>query len=262
MLGAMIAGRVFDPRRIATLETWYDAADSASITLDSSRVSQWNDKSGNGRHVSNTSSGSTQPSYITAAKAGLNAVRFAAGSSQRLVASTASDWTWLHDGTKWTAFIVATAPVNASGLISTLTAYESSTSLGCELNFASLQRMRATVTNGSGTLVINENINTGLIASGAYGILQFRLDPSNATAASRAFLSISSDTDLSTGGIASGTPSSSSPNAALNIGRNAAPTTYYTGDICEILLYKSQLGTAERQAVRLYLGAKWNITTT
>lgn len=42
----------FSPQTISGLALWLDASDASSITLDgSSNVSQWNDKSGNGRHV-------------------------------------------------------------------------------------------------------------------------------------------------------------------------------------------------------------------
>jgi hypothetical protein len=44
------------------LALWLDAEDSASITLNGSTVSQWNDKSGNGRNVSQATAAS-QPTY-------------------------------------------------------------------------------------------------------------------------------------------------------------------------------------------------------
>lgn len=44
------------------LALWLDADDSSTITLNGSTVSQWNDKSGNGRHVSQATAAS-QPTY-------------------------------------------------------------------------------------------------------------------------------------------------------------------------------------------------------
>lgn len=44
----------FDPRRISGLAAWWDASDAASITTVSGAVSQWNDKSGNGVHATQT----------------------------------------------------------------------------------------------------------------------------------------------------------------------------------------------------------------
>ena len=42
----------FDPKSIPGLALWLDAADLGSISLNSGVVQQWNDKSGNERHVS------------------------------------------------------------------------------------------------------------------------------------------------------------------------------------------------------------------
>jgi hypothetical protein len=50
----------------ADLALWLDAEDAASITLNGSTVSQWNDKSPNGRHVSQVN-GTQQPEYTTGA---------------------------------------------------------------------------------------------------------------------------------------------------------------------------------------------------
>jgi hypothetical protein len=42
---------VWNPSMISTA-LWLDAADTSTVTLSSGAVSQWNDKSGNSRHVS------------------------------------------------------------------------------------------------------------------------------------------------------------------------------------------------------------------
>ena len=47
----------------SNLAAWYDAADSRTITQSGGLVSQWNDKSGNGYHVSNATA-ATQPDYL------------------------------------------------------------------------------------------------------------------------------------------------------------------------------------------------------
>ena len=46
----------------SSLALWLDAADSSTITLNGSTVSQWNDKSGNARHVSQATA-ARQPTY-------------------------------------------------------------------------------------------------------------------------------------------------------------------------------------------------------
>lgn len=55
----------FNPKMIAGLELWLDAADAASITLNSGNVSQWNDKSGNGRTLQQTTA-NNRPAWTAA----------------------------------------------------------------------------------------------------------------------------------------------------------------------------------------------------
>jgi hypothetical protein len=62
-------GRVFGGPQLwrpsdlgSALALWLDAEDAASITLNESTVSQWNDKSGNNRHASQATA-ANQPTY-------------------------------------------------------------------------------------------------------------------------------------------------------------------------------------------------------
>jgi hypothetical protein len=52
------------PAKLSSLAMWLDAADSSTITLNGSTVSQWDDKSGNGYNVIQATS-SSQPTYIS-----------------------------------------------------------------------------------------------------------------------------------------------------------------------------------------------------
>ena len=58
----------FSPTSITGCQLWFDASDTASLTPSAittgTKVSQWNDKSGNNRHMSNATSAS-QPTYST-----------------------------------------------------------------------------------------------------------------------------------------------------------------------------------------------------
>ena len=58
-----------------TTALWLDAADSDTITLNGSNVSQWDDKSGNGGHAANPTS-THQPAYTTAGLNELNIIEF------------------------------------------------------------------------------------------------------------------------------------------------------------------------------------------
>lgn len=69
-----------------TTAVWLDAADAATITLNGSSVSQWNDKSGNGVHVSQASA-SQQPTYSASGLNGKGVLTFD-GSNDNLLNNT------------------------------------------------------------------------------------------------------------------------------------------------------------------------------
>ncbi len=64
----------FIPTDLSGLQLWLDADDAASITSSSGAVSQWNDKSGNARHV--TASSTAQPATGTRTINSKNAIDF------------------------------------------------------------------------------------------------------------------------------------------------------------------------------------------
>lgn len=93
------------PSDIFGLYAWYK---STALTSSSGTVSQVSDKSGNGRHAVQATSGS-QPLY--SATGGANNKPYwtnAAGASggRYLLAGVAADWTFLHNGAGHTIFIV------------------------------------------------------------------------------------------------------------------------------------------------------------
>lgn len=67
------------PAQITTA-LWLDAADASTITLNSTTVSQWNDKSGNSRNFSQATAGN-QPVYSINALNGKNVVNFVSSDS-------------------------------------------------------------------------------------------------------------------------------------------------------------------------------------
>ncbi|MCK5373723.1 MAG: hypothetical protein KAJ40_00415 [Alphaproteobacteria bacterium] len=54
---------LFNPTQISNLKVWYDASDTSTVTHVAGAVSQWDDKSGNDYHVSQ-STGAYQPTYV------------------------------------------------------------------------------------------------------------------------------------------------------------------------------------------------------
>lgn len=82
------------PARITTA-LWLDANDATTITLNGSTVSQWNDKSGNGRNFSKATA-SLQPVYNATGWGTLPAIVFDGIDDELDAASnwTANAWSW------------------------------------------------------------------------------------------------------------------------------------------------------------------------
>jgi len=67
---------------LLTTKVWLDAADSGTLTLDGSAVSQWDDKSGNANHGTETST--QRPALVSNSQNSLPGLSFD-GSNDRLV---------------------------------------------------------------------------------------------------------------------------------------------------------------------------------
>jgi hypothetical protein len=273
----------FDPRRIPGLAAWYDAADSASVTLDTGRVSQLSDKSGNARHATNSTSGSTQPSYTTAARNGLNVVRFVAASTQRLsVPSSTATFKFLHDGTPcwWIAvntFGTVSNPVSYYMLWST---YISSAGVGAYFSYddggvggisGANNAADMFVSKGSSGQYVAETLNTSLNAyQSGYGniltpnttlVTDCLLDVSNATASERIALSANGATAVKQNAWSNAASSSNASGNMFFGGGLLGATFYYPlqGDICELMFFNQQPTAAARDLIRRYLASKWGV---
>jgi hypothetical protein len=278
-LPLFVASHRFDPRSIPGLESWWDAADAASVTLDSGRVSQLADKSGKGRHAANSTSGSTQPSYITAGRNGLNVARFAVASVQRLtVASSTAAYKFLHDGTD--SFIVAVSSygtvsdpnavyallgnnAGATGNVGFFVAYEDrasaagSDALRVDISAGTPLQSVANGLNAGNTAVLSGTNN--LVPAQAFVVQEIAIDANNATASQRVRIRANGGAEVAEN---NKSLDPSTANAAFNlqlgaIGNNVTPLQ---GDICEVMIFSQIPTAAARDLIRRYLGQKWGVT--
>jgi hypothetical protein len=89
----------FSPASIPNLALWLDAADASTITVDgSNNVSEWRDKSGNARHLTQGTA-LNRPSYVTGVLNGLPVVR-PDGVNDFLESSAQTAATWYGSGTQ------------------------------------------------------------------------------------------------------------------------------------------------------------------
>jgi hypothetical protein len=258
----------WDPSLISTA-LWLDAADSTTVTADGSNlVSQVNDKSGNGRNF--TSSSTARPTY-SASTLNSKAV-FTFGGSQHLTsASAASTWNFMHTTGGCTFWLVGKAGsvsnpqteyfllgnnAGASSNIGHLFYYSDIDNGGGKNNDLAVDF----VTRGqSGTFnTLNLSTNNALAANAPF-LASVARDPGNATAAERSTIYINGSTPIKLN-TSTGVASSANATHALQIGaagNNAAPLTGY---ISEIIITSSIATTDTRQRIEGYLAHKWGLT--
>jgi len=244
----------FSPTSIANLKAWSDASDTSTISLSGSKVTQWNDKSGNSKNITQATA-AYQPSSGINTQNGKNVLTY--DGSDVLFASTASDWNFMHNSTGATVFIALFSDTRAangvllqtggsSSVSGILCSRDASDSLGWAVNRGVSGNRTSELT--SGTLTDNQASYFSAI-----------LDNSNATAANRLIFKIKGGSDL-TGNVLTNAASSATCQNALNVGaENTTGGDGFLGRICEVIIYSGVLSGANITSVNSYLSTKWGI---
>lgn len=219
--------------------TWFDAADLSTISV-ATGVSEWRDKSGNGRHATQ-STASKQPAFVPELQNGLGAVRLD-GSNDQLD----------YDGT----FI--------SGGAYTMILAHMRQKAGRNYLFGG-----STATPGSGTnfLIGGYHIDTTFRVS---QFATFNVDvtvpaysaPDPARIAAFRSNPSAPDQTLRLNGTQGGSGASSAAigtNGGASLGRYGSPDEFGQADIFEFLLIARSISLPETQAVEGYLSWKWAI---
>jgi hypothetical protein len=234
----------FNPKTISGLVGWWDANDSSTITLNSTTVSEWRDKSGVGVALTQGTA-AEQPTYQTAYVNGKNAMTFDGGD----VLSAATSVT-LADNT---VIVVARedANVNFAGVF---VYYPASGNDNSNAN-AWLLEMQATTTLlrlGASTFTI-DYAGTGTLPLSVITIRRQTAAGDRQT--------------LRTNGVTRGTNASESTGTAAGIllgGRfqsgviSASFRAQMT--LCEVLAWNRALSVSEYQTVERAMGRKWGMT--
>lgn len=231
----------FNPKQIASLGLWLDASDASTITI-STGVSEWRDKSGNGRNFSQ-GVGNNQPTVRTNGQNNRNTLEFN-GSTNSLVGPAGFGLTNTH-----TVIAVVRPDIRKiAGLIG-------SQNIGTDLIYGDGS------SSFSGTKF------------GAFGIARAVYGGGTiTTGAFQVFAAVCSGgslpTNLSmftngTGGAASVETAGTAPTAAMTapvrVGVSQG-SQFWDGDIAEFLIWTRALSASERSIVERALGKKWGIT--
>lgn len=244
---------------------WLDASDASSFTYSSgSVVSQWMDKSGNS--LAFTTAGVGNQPDRTGTQNGKSTVVFNGTTDYLKSTAAASTWKYLHDGTQTTMFIVAKSSETTGGVNWIMSTR--STGVGIDTYLAadtSPKQLKFAVEAGSSKYVLNIEDTP---SPESHSIYTYKLDVNNSTTANKIinYLNTTAPTPYN---IATSwtTASTADPQNSLTIGTGynaffvsgSYPEYMFSGEIAEIITYKSLLSDADRIANVNYLRAKWGI---
>ena len=230
----------FQPTQITGCSHWLDATDSSTITLSSGSLTQWNDKSGNGRNLTAVS-GYANATVSSAFQNGLNVFNFFGNGLYRTALGNVSYPLEVY-------IIVAlkslTTHVDVLGMGDTATD-----------NFNSLTFSESAARrwhNGS-SYGNRQTISTTDETSLSFLLIQWSIANGN-------YLLRRNGTQLIQ---ASQTYSfNNSATAAFQIGfrHTNIDAANFSGYIGEIVVFNNQIGTTDRQNVESYLAQKWGLT--
>jgi len=247
--------RYFSPTDFADCSLWLDADDASSITLNGTDVSQWNDKSGNSRHLSQ-SAATNQPALTTAGLNGKSVVTFD-GNDNYLVRDDALGFS----GNPAASVFIVVKDNEYAGYENRVLNFgrDGNSNDRQNIGFGTDASWRF---NGGAHVFANDELDDNVPAIGTWRC------PAGQTFA---------DSDFFRNGAAGATTSTSNPSLQVNIPSSVDLYTtlgkgwgqnndhndnifWISGFIAEVIVYNRYITDAERATVETYLQNKWNIT--
>jgi len=264
----------FAPTAITGLQLWLDASDAStlydattggSLVSANGAVARWEDKSGNSRHATQSTSG-YRPLRKTAQQNGLAALEFSASSNQRIaVSGSAASLNFLH-ASAYTIFCVVRAGLAASPnmlnpIVSTISTFSGLPGMAIyhddRSSIPRSSRIGHSVLNSSDG-ILGWTSADNFFPANAFGVLTMTGDMTSATASVRA-------TAYNTAGVSASAPSTSgsasvaSSQSDFTIGA-LSEQFWLTGQVAEIVVYNSALSSTDRNSVCAYLTSKWAVS--
>jgi hypothetical protein len=236
---------LFTPPSISGLMLWLDAADSSTLTLSGSNITQWNDKSGSNYNFQNNatltpwaSASSNRPTYNT--QSGLNGlpvVSFDSAINQSLAASDVFGGTATQS---FTMFLITTSRLGRG-----IDTYGN----GWSINFPSYN-------SGNQNYVFTSAGTAGYALASTSSNSPLWTQTLSQTASSVATF-WNAGTQTATSNISNTSLRSSTVGFTLGITQGS--NLYYSGYFGEVIIYDSVLSTPQRHEVEGYLAWKWGL---
>ena len=243
-LGRASGQPIFTPTQITGCLLWVDAADPTTITHSSGDVSQWDDKSGNNYHLTQ-STAAYEPTYSSVVP--YPYIEF--DGNNQVLGNTDAGLIGVSDGRNTMFVVFESANTTTSSPGQTLVGVNERGRQYYGMN------INSTTAGAGGTAFMNKSTqdyscNNSTIASTTKQVV---IGTRNAT--DRIIYDQDGLTDTKTNSTDTA-QDMFSIGASWETGRT--PSADYTGKIYEVIVYDVVLSTAERNQVQNYLQTKWN----
>ena len=242
---------LISPLAVPNCQLWLDAADSTTITLSGSNVSQWNDKSGNARHFLQGTAGN-RPSFGTYLS--YPSILFTGTASQFL----SNNYIQTGNGGRHTYLVFADVSTTANIYGNPVMFFmaDGNASQGGDWRAAfdgANQYLSIDVSAGAKTMRTSPNVTSmrtqrtlGLWGMATGAKVSNSYVYGNGTQFTTQVLAFSQDPNINI---------TNSPPTRIGGGQ----TGYATFVLYELLYYNTELSTSERQKVEGYLAWKWGL---
>lgn len=245
------------PSAIST-SLWLDASDAGTITTVSGAVSQWNDKSGNSRNATQSTSGS-RPTVSAAAQNSLDALSFDGSNdfmslASALAAASSGSFDVYFIGKPDTTSRNST--YTGGGIVRRHAANDAAGNWSTGIRSTGAAVVGHHLTSGDNA---NGIVFGGSITSNANTLISWSYNASGgSTSAQQWTIRINAGSPVTE---STGATSTAWGTGNGEIGRGYAGVGYYyKGLVYEIIICASEPGTSDRQKVEGYLAHKWGMT--
>ena len=232
------------PQRSANMLAWYRADSGVIYNSGTSKVSQWQDQSGNANHASQSTSGN-QPTLSTASINNLPAINFAGASSQYLTLPAG-----FANFTSGAQVFVVIAPTSTQPAVPAKIVDIGNGTASDNL----FMQMKTNTTGGYGSY--NNTTSSEIVTTAASIGTSFQLIEGILDNAGNGTVRLNGTSNV-TGTLQNLRNLTRSNNY---IGGCSAGGCYLSGKIAEILIYNTSLSTSDRHDVESYCGSKYGIT--
>lgn len=243
----LFASSLWTPTALgSSLALWLDAADASTITLNGSTVSQWNDKSGNGRHATQAVA-ANQPTYIASGLNGKPLLDWDGSNDSMTISGGAVPLHTALSNNNNHSVTMLVQPDLLSNLPVFLHVPTGATPGGYRFLFES---------NNEGFYWNYEVDPQRVYSSGFFTVNTPSFFTANKTGATTGDAYSNGVLQSSFSGNFGATPSL--PNPFL-LGGYTIPSFNYNGKFAEIVITNTALSTADRQRLEGYLAWKWGL---